>query len=302
MRYRRDTHIWSTLQYLNMGDKSGEKSPEKKLSRVDEQGRKSALRSSPFNESAGSSSGQASGTMVTMASNEMLMRKLLNESEEKQKVSFEVTLQKNMQPLRDELQAEREERIEGETHIKSRLSTLEEIMKTLQSSPPQASTKTESAEIVIGVFQGKSKQGAIAICEGIIRNQNGFPSIASDKVSNASEVVPIKFESIDAAKSFLLSHKDEKPFDEFWCNFSQTKEERERFRNTLQPLFKIKRALLETTTIRPEQVAINKGQKKIFMVDSHNLKFIAEVHSRTNVNWAGDVQEEVKNRYDILMQ
>ena len=111
-----------------------------------------------------------------------------------------------------------------------------------------------------------------------------------------------KFESYESARQFIQTTKDDKPFDDFWCNFSQTKAERDKFKANIQPLFKIKRALLETTSIRPETVVINKNLKKVYMEDGMNLQLIAEVRTRTNVIWASDISEEVKERYQMLIE
>ena len=70
----------------------------------------------------------------------------------------------------------------------------------------------------------------------------------------------------------------------------------------MQPLYKIKRAILETTTITPEQIAVNKSQKKVYMVEGVNLVFVAEMISRSNIVWAEQVQQVMKDRYASLMQ
>ena len=51
-----------------------------------------------------------------------------------------------------------------------------------------------------------------------------------------------------------------------------------------------------------EQVAVNKKQKKVFMIDGYNLRLFAEVRSRTDVIWAENVDETVKSRYASLSQ
>ena len=105
-------------------------------------------------------------------------------------------------------------------------------------------------EVMIGSFSMKPKQRAFAMVEKIIRGQPGSPSIIKEKVSNVPTVVPVRFSSAEYAQQFIESHgrsdtSFEGYFEDFWCNYSQTEAQRAEFRQKLQPLFKVKRALME---------------------------------------------------------
>lgn len=115
--------------------------------------------------------------------------------------------------------------------------------------------------------------------------QNGSPYIVEDRVGGCPEVVPIKFDSPQCARDFVEKHKNSKYFEGFWCNMSQTEEEREEFRRNTQPLYKIKRAVLETTGIDASRVVVKKSHKKVYFVEGEHLKFLAEMISRKDINW-----------------
>ena len=157
-------------------------------------------------------------------------------------------------------------------------------------------------EIVIGGFRGKSKAGALIICKKIIAAVPGSPTILEDRIGNAPDVVPIKFASMEAARKFVESQKGVKPFEGYWCNMSQTPEERDNFKKNVQPLFKIKRAILEVTSIEASKVVVHKAQKKVYVTNGDNLQIIAEMKSRHEIIWDSQVSEEVKTRYALLTE
>ena len=82
-----------------------------------------------------------------------------------------------------------------------------------------------------------------------INGQSGNPIIIDDRIAGTPEVIPVKFDNTDDAQSFIKKFDKKKDFasylDGFWCNFSQTKAERDSFKEYMQPLFKINRAILE---------------------------------------------------------
>ena len=104
-------------------------------------------------------------------------------------------------------------------------------------------TSRNDKAIIVG-FGGKSKAGAILICKKIIEHVASNPLILENRIGNAPDVIVIKFDSVEAARQFVADYKDKKHFVSFWCNISQTPEEREHFKKNVQPLFKIKRAIL----------------------------------------------------------
>ena len=84
---------------------------------------------------------------------------------------------------------------------------------------------------------------------------------------------------------------------------SQTPDERDNFKKNVQPLFKIKRAILEVcSSIEATSVVVSKAQKKVFVARGDNLQLIAEMVSKTNIIWDSQVTDEVKTRYAILTE
>ena len=123
-----------------------------------------------------------------------------------------------------------------------------------------------------------------------------------DCIGNVPDVVPIQFSTPEMARKFVENHENMKHFDGFWCNMSQTPEERDYFKKNVQPLFKIKRAILEITNIDATTVVVSKASKKVFVTDGENLKLIAEMKSKNDITWDSQVSEEVKTRYAVLME
>ena len=81
---------------------------------------------------------------------------------------------------------------------------------------------------------------------------------------------------------------------------NQTPEEREAYKTNVQPLFKIKRVILETTQIQADDIVVNKNAKKVYIVQEHDLREVAEMKSKRNIIWAGGIEECVKERYNLL--
>ena len=136
----------------------------------------------------------------------------------------------------------------------------------------------------------------------LIAEAPGSPTIVEDRIGNAPDVVPIKFSTVEAARQFVDNNKAIKHFEDFWCNMSQTPDERENFKKNVQPLFKIKRAILEVTAIDAATVVVSKAQKKVFVLSGENLKLIAEMITRNNIIWALDISEAVRIRYAVLTE
>ena len=71
----------------------------------------------------------------------------------------------------------------------------------------------------------------------------------------------------------------------------------------VQPLFKIKRAILETLSdIPPESVVVDKINKKVFFSEGADLKFICEVLSRNEIRWDPNIAVEVQERTRVLLK
>ena len=77
-------------------------------------------------------------------------------------------------------------------------------------------------------------------------------------------------------------------------------EEREAFKHNIQPLYKIKRAILETTSITPDQIVVKKNTKQVFITDGPNLKLLATMVSRRNITWEPDVIDAIRENTTFL--
>lgn len=56
---------------------------------------------------------------------------------------------------------------------------------------------SKTDEIVLGGFQGKLKAGAIIMWKKLLLSIPGGPTILEDRISNAPDVVPVKFDIIE---------------------------------------------------------------------------------------------------------
>ena len=242
---------------------------------------------------------------------EAMMVRLLSASEDKQKKAFDSSIQnaiaEHVQPLKDEMKEERNERLHQHTETQTQIAELKSQMEVLQRNGGGnggggvfGASRTD--EIVIGGFQGKSKAGVIIMCKKLLSSIPGGPTILEDRIGNAPDVVPVKFDTIEAARNFVESQKGVKHFEGLWCNMSQTPEERDNFKKNVQPLFKIKRAILEMTNIEAAKVVVQKSQKKVYVTNGENLQIIAEMVSKHEIIWNSQVSEQVKTRYALLTE
>ena len=55
-----------------------------------------------------------------------------------------------------------------------------------------------------------------------------------------------------------MQNRDAKPFEGFWCNFHMSSEERADYKRNEQPLFKIKRAIIESTNMDASDIIVKK--------------------------------------------
>ena len=124
------------------------------------------------------------------------------------------------------------ERVQAITVIQDQISELRAAFDTLSviPIPAQYPREARSEEVVIGGFEQKSKEGAINLVEKIIHGKAGDPYEVKEKTGQVPQVVPVKFASRDYAEQFVREHAGNKAFsyrfDGFWCNISQTPEDR----------------------------------------------------------------------------
>ena len=123
-----------------------------------------------------------------------------------------------------------------------------------------------------------------------------------DHIGKAPDIVTIKFDIVESARKYIEDNKNAKHFEGLWCNMSQSPEEREHFEKNVQPLFKIKRAILEVTSIDAAKVVVSKAATKVFVTEGENLKLIAEMKTKNNIVWDEQVSDEIKTRYATLME
>ena len=97
---------------------------------------------------------------------------------------------------------------------------LKKQVEAIQGTGNVAAANSRNDEVVIGGLRGKSKAGAIIMCQKIIADVAGHRKILEDRVGNAPDVVVIKFDSMETARQFILDHKSVKHSDGLWCNAS----------------------------------------------------------------------------------
>ena len=132
--------------------------------------RPSAWRSSGSQENeegggggGGGSGSSSKGSDMSMSAIDQMMQSLLNASEEKQKVSFNESIQnaiaEHVQPLKEEIKAERTERLHQHSETQIQLEELRNQMGLLQRGGSGGGMGGESRtdEIVIGGLRGKTK-------------------------------------------------------------------------------------------------------------------------------------------------
>ena len=83
---------------------------------------------------------------------------------------------------------------------------------------------------------------------------------------------------------------------------SQTLEERGNSKKNVYSPLKIKRAILELTSIEASKVVVQKSQKKVYVTHGDNLQLVAEMVSKNNIIWGSQISEEIKTRYAVLTE
>ena len=83
---------------------------------------------------------------------------------------------------------------------------------------------------------------------------------------------------------------------------SQTPKERSNLKTNIQPPFKIKRAVLETTSIDASTVIVKQSEKKVFIVEGEHLRLVAEMKTKRDIIWDQATSEEVKQTYFALIE
>ena len=219
--------------------------------------------------------------------------------------SISESINQYIAPLKAEIKKERSERKEQFSSIEKHMQEIDQRVAQLEEKKVQISSdQSRQDEIVIGGFQLKSKDGAITMVKEILKDIAGNPTIV-DRVANVPSVIPIKFDSVEAANKFVQEHKFKKDFagyfEGFWCNISQSKEDRIAYNRDVAPLFKMKRAILETIDgIEASQVVVDKAKKKVFIVEGFSLQLVGTMISKSNVQWNDHVTQVVKDRYREL--
>ena len=241
---------------------------------------------------------------VSMAGLEIMMRRLLAEERAHIQNDIKDAIEQRVSPLRDEITAERTERTQQFMDMQAEIKEIrEQLLKTPAGGSSQGLQHERRDEIVIGGFHNKSKQYAITACQGILRNVPGNPRVLNEKVGNVPRVVPVKFDTASSAMEWVERNKAATHFPGFWCNISQTEEERKAFKTNLQPLFKVKRAIIETVDgISPRDIVIDKVLKQVRVVDGDNLKFVCEVRSRADIQWDPQIPEHTRERAKALLE
>ena len=221
---------------------------------------------------------------LSLTSIELMMGRLMANSEGRMKTHIDSvmakTISSQIQPLRAEIATERTEHAKDQSALRAEFqelrqemhSRMDEVAKPSSSSASGSPQDYRSDEIVVGGFELKSRAGAISMTRRILDKIPGNPKILEEKVSATPQVVPVKFENDKFVKAFVESHgRDAKTspgyFNKFWRNFSQSKESRDEYNQHFRHLFKVKRALLETTELKAENVVVKNNEKQVYVVD-----------------------------------
>ena len=127
---------------------------------------------------------------------------------------------------------------------KAQIAELSKQMGLLQQGGGNTSIAgaARTDEIVIGGFRGKLKIGDITVCKRFLAGIEGSPKVLEDHIGNAPDVVPIKFDTVESARQYIENNKNAKHFEGFWCNTSQTPEEREHFKKKCPTTFQDKKS------------------------------------------------------------
>lgn len=243
---------------------------------------------------------------------ETIFRRLQCESEDRMEMGMKSVIQssiidavnQHVHSLRTEIAHERTERQQQISTLSSQLSSLQSQVVSLQTSTPTGSISSQSKmdTIVLGGFSAKSKDGALYMFSRLIKSESGHPKIIAERVGNVPSVVPVQFDSSSFAFSLIEKHKSTLHWEGFWCNMSQTKEERAYFRDQLASLYKIKAAGLQICSVDASSAIVDKSRKVVSMKDGYNPVQIALMKSKDNILWSSQISEEVKARYAILTQ
>ena len=139
---------------------------------------------------SGLSSGSANE--MNMDNLQMMFQKLLRESEQRQQNHFQsivdTSIDKRIQPLQDDVG-----KLQNTTEdLHNRVQKLEN--EDVAGTSATRKNDERMNEIVLGGFGGKSRDGAIAVAQTILNDIAGA-EIIYDRIGQAPEIVPVKFQS-----------------------------------------------------------------------------------------------------------
>ena len=104
--------------------------------------------------------------------------------------------------------------------------------------------------------------------------------IIKEEVSMTPKVISVKFTSNDHAEAFVRRHAGTQNFlhkyKGFWYSGNQTPEERDHYKQYLESLFRVKRAICSCTSIGGAHVVIIKIDKNICFPTAPNS--VSSVH------------------------
>ena len=152
--------------------------------------------------------------ILTLASAEVMMQRLLQASEERMEDHIARTndalIAQHVQPLRAEIAQERIERVQqGMRHeemleeLSKRTSVLEERVQIAAQNSSVGGSSIDNNIIILWGFDKlmMSKSGVIIKVSEILLDKAGSPKILEHRVANISSVIPIEFDSIASAQA-----------------------------------------------------------------------------------------------------
>ena len=135
------------------------------------------------------------------------MRKLLKEERSETQSMIYNTIKQEIVPLRQDLEEHKEKHDKFKEDVEARFRQLE----ATKMNPSAMSEQT--SEIVIGGFDGKSREGAIQMCQELLNGALGGPTIVHEKMSNTPKIVTINFDSAQHARAWVEANKNNKLFE-----------------------------------------------------------------------------------------
>ena len=136
------------------------------------------------------------------------------------------------------------------------------------------------------------KHDAIEMVSSVVHHVIGFKHIITKRISANPTVISVEFDSVDHTMEFVRDHKQMSNMSGMWAAPHQTQEARAKYR----ALFKIKRAIIETTNCNADMIIVDKPKRKLFRVVDRKLVEICSVSTSNVISWNSTVEQQIRDR------